>query len=121
MDQAVRSIYVYVIYLIGLGGALFLVPNIPLPIFGLPETHEIWIRIVGMTVLILAIYYYLAARNQVREMLALSVPIRLSVPVIFTGFIVAGLAPWNIILFTPLDVLFALWTWAALRMTLAPA
>ncbi len=121
MTSAVRTIYVYVIYLFGLGGTLLLAPNIPLPIFGMPETHEIWVRIVGMTVVILAIYYYLAARSGNREFLMLSIPIRLSVPLIFGGFIVAGLAPWNLILFTPLDVLFALWTWAALRMTPAEA
>ncbi len=78
MDQAVHSIYAYVIYLIGLAGTLLLMPNLPLSIIGLPETHEVWIRI-------------------------------------------AGFAPWNLILFTPGDVLFALWTWAALRMAPATA
>lgn len=121
MDQAVRSIYAYVIYLIGLAGTLLLVPNLPLSIIGLPETHEVWIRIVGFTVLVLAIFYYIAARNRVRESIMVSIPIRLAVPVVFAGFVVAGFAPWNLILFTPGDVLFALWTWAALRMAPATA
>lgn len=44
MSPAARSILVYSVYLFGLGAALLLVPNIPLPIFGLPEAHEVWIR-----------------------------------------------------------------------------
>lgn len=121
MKQAVLSIYVYSIYLFGLGGTLMLAPNIPLPIFGLPETHEVWIRIVGFTVIVLAIFYFMAARNRARQTMAISVAIRVSVPFVFGAFVVAGFAPWNLILFTPADVLFALWTWYALRKSPAEA
>ena len=37
MSAAARSILVYSIYVFGLGATLTLIPNVPLPIFGLAE------------------------------------------------------------------------------------
>ena len=121
MSSAARSILVYSIYVFGLGATLMLVPNIPLPLFGLPTTSEVWIRIAGMTVVFLSIFYFIAARNEFRPLFVASVPIRFAVPVIFAAFVVAGFAPWNLILLTPLDVLFAIWTLVALRPSMATA
>ena len=115
MSRPARSIFIYAIYVFGLGAALLLVPNIPLPIFGLPQATEVWIRVAGMTVIFLSIFYFVAARNEYRQTFVVSVPIRFSVPIFFAAFVIAGYAPWNLILFTPLDVLFAIWTWIALR------
>ena len=50
MSAAARSILIYSIYLFGLGAALLVVPNIPIRLFGLAETTEVWVRILGMTV-----------------------------------------------------------------------
>ena len=91
----------------------------PLRIFGLPEATEVWIRVCGMTVIFLGIFYILAARNEVRDIFVASVVIRFAVVGFFAAFAVAGYTSWNILLLTPLDVLFALWTLAELRR--APA
>ena len=115
MSAVARSIFIYGIYVLGLGGALLLIPNIPLPIFGLPQASEVWIRVAGMTVIFLGIFYLVAARYEYREIFVASVPIRFAVVGFFAAFIVAGYAPWNLLLFTPFDVLFAIWTLAELR------
>ena len=121
MTAAARSILVYAIYTFGLGATLLLVPNIPLPIFGLPQATEVWIRVAGMTVLFLSIFYFIAARNEYRQIFVASVPIRFAVVGFFAAFAIAGFTPWNILLFTPFDVLFAIWTWLSLRKTSAVA
>jgi hypothetical protein len=121
MSPAARSILVYSIYVFGLGATLMLVPNVPLPIFGLAQASEVWIRVAGMTVIFLSIFYFIAARNEYRQLFEASVWIRFAVPVIFAGFVLAGFAPWNLILFTPFDVLFAIWTLVALRGSASPA
>jgi len=115
MSKVARSVTVYAIYVLALGTTLMLIPNVPLPIFGLPQATEVWIRVAGMTVIFLSIFYFIAARNEVRELFVASVAIRFAVPVIFGAFVVAGFAPWNLILLTPLDVIFAIWTLAELR------
>ena len=123
MSAAARSILVYSIYVLGLGATLLFIPNVPLSIVGLPTTTEVWIHVAGMTVFFLGIIYFLAARNESHTTFVASVPIRLSVPVIFGIFAATGLTSWNILLLTPLDILFALWTWGALQrasMTAAP-
>ena len=66
MSAAARSILVYSIYLFGLGAALLVVPNIPIRLFGLAEATEVWVRILGMTVVFFSIYYFIAARNEFR-------------------------------------------------------
>ncbi len=115
MTPAARSILVYSIYVFGLGATLLLIPNVPLPLVGLPQAAEVWIRVAGMTVLFLSILYFTAARNEYREIFVASVPIRFAVVAFFAGFAAAGYVAWNILLLTPLDIVFAIWTWRALR------
>ncbi len=115
MTPAARSILVYSIYVFGLGATLLLIPNVPLPLVGLPQATEVWIRVAGMTVLFLSILYFTAARNEYREIFVASVPIRFAVVAFFAAFAAAGFAPWNLLLLTPLDIVFAVWTWMSLR------
>ena len=121
MSAAARIILVYSIYTFGLGATLLLIPIVPLPIFGLPQATEVWIRVAGMTVLFLSIFYYLAARNEYRAIFVASVAIRFAVVGFFAAFALANFTPWNILLFTPFDVLFAIWTWLSLRKDQAAA
>jgi hypothetical protein len=74
-----------------------------------------------MTVLFLSLVYFLSARNEYREIFKASVPIRFAVVGFFAAFALAGFTPWNILLFTPFDVLFAIWTWMSLRSDAAKA
>ena len=115
MNGPSKSLLVYSIYTLGLGLTLLLVPNIPLPIFGLPEAHEVWIRVAGMTVIFLSIFYFIAAQNDFKPFFVASVWFRFAVVGFFAAFAAAGFTSWNILLFTPLDVLFALWTLFELR------
>jgi hypothetical protein len=121
MTPAARSILVYSIYVFSLGATLLLIPNVPLPIVGLPQAADVWIRVAGMTVIFLSILYFTAARNEYREIFVASVPIRFAVVAFFAAFAAAGLAAWNILLLTPLDIVFAVWTWMSLRSGAASA
>jgi len=121
MSPAARTIYAYAAYLFVQGLVLFFIPNVALSLFGLEPAVGVWVRIVGMTVLFFSIYYVVAARYEFRPFFVTSVATRLSVPFIFAGFIAAGLAPLNLLLFTPFDILFAAWTWFALRASPAMA
>lgn len=115
MSAAARSILVYAIYLLAQGVTLLTIPNVALGLFGLPAATDVWVRVVGMTMTFFGIYYVVAARNDYRVFFQVSVATRLAVPVVFLAFIIAGDAAWNLLLFVPLDILFAAWTWAALR------
>ena len=62
MSKAAMTVFVFGIYLGFLGVVLLAAPNLLLNVFGLPETQEVWIRVTGMLVLVLSLYYTQTAR-----------------------------------------------------------
>ena len=81
------------IYLFILGTTLITIPNVFLSLFFLPETNEVWIRVVGMLVLILGFYDFLASKNEMKKFFQWSVYARAAVSIFFLIFVVLGLAP----------------------------
>ena len=119
MSHAARSLMPFVFYLIGLGAMLIAAPNLLLGLFGLPPATEVWIRVVGMLALILAFYYWMAARFELQPLIRATVFGRAAVIVFFTAFVVAGWAPPVLIVFGAVDLGAALWTAAGLKKDLA--
>jgi len=111
MTAAVRSLKVFAVYLGILGVVLVFAPNLLLRAFGLASTSEVWIRVVGMLVLFLAVYYWTAAGLQMTGFFRATVLCRLTVPVFFIAYIAGGWAPWPLLLFGVIDLAGALWTW----------
>lgn len=115
MSPSGKTVFAFGCYLLVLGAALLLVPNLLLTLFGFPQTEEVWIRIVGLLVIYLGIYYSLAGRRDIRPFIAATVPVRASVLVFFAVFVATGMvSPMLLVLGAP-DLLGALWTWKALR------
>lgn len=115
MTRAARSVFVFSIYLFVLGSILVIVPNRLLSLFGIPHTGEVWIRVVGMLVVIIGWYYLCAARHDLVPFFMCTVFGRTAVLVFFVGFVIAGFAPPILILFGVIDALGAVWTVATLR------
>jgi len=115
MTSAARSLNVFAFYLLGLGVVLLVAPNVLLQAFGMPPTGEVWIRVVGMLVAFLGLYYRAAAAAEFVPMFSLSVLIRFSVLLFFVLFVAAGWARWPLVLFGLVDAAGAAWTWTALR------
>ena len=115
MSYSARTVFVFGIYLVVLGITLIAAPNLLLNAFGFPATNEVWIRVVGMLVLILAFYYTQAARKELTDFFQWTVYARASVIVFFLAFVVVGLAKAALILFGAVDLLGAIWTGLALR------
>lgn len=119
MSSAARSVFVFGIYLFGTAGTLLLAPNVLLRTAGLPPTDEVWIRVVGVAVASLAVYYVVAARNGYEAIFRATVWVRLGVLLAFAAFVALGLVPAGLILFGGIDAVGAAWTWSALRATAA--
>jgi hypothetical protein len=115
MSKAARSLFVFGIYLIGLGLILLLMPNLLLQVFGAPPTNEVWIRINGMFVLCLSFYYVQAARNELTLLIRWTVWTRVAVIFFFAAFVLLVAAPKALLLFGVIDLLSAIWTWFALK------
>jgi Na+-transporting NADH:ubiquinone oxidoreductase subunit NqrD len=115
MSQAAKSLFVFGVYLCALGLLLLLGPNLLLQLFGVPPTHEVWIRINGMFVLCLSFYYVQAARNELTTFIRWTIPARIAVIIYFAAFVLLVSAPKALLLFGLIDLLAALWTWLALK------
>jgi len=115
MSQAAKSLFVFGIYLCGLGLILLLVPNLILQVFGVPPTNEVWIRINGMFVLCLSFYYVQTARNELTIFIRWTVWTRVAVIFCFAAFVLLVSAPKALLWFGLIDLLSAIWTWLALK------
>ena len=115
MSKSALSVFVFGLYLLVLGIVLLVAPNFLLGLFSLPNTTEVWIRVVGMLVLILCFYYTQAARKEMTDFFKWTVYARSSVIVFFAAFVLLGFAELPLILFGVVDLLGAIWTGLALR------
>lgn len=120
MSRGARSVFVFGIYMVAMGAALMVMPNVVLSLFGVGTTSEVWIRIVGVLVVLVAFYYVQAARSELTQFLAWTVYTRGSLIVFFILFVILGLAEPPLILFGVVDLLGAIWTRSALRGPRAP-
>ena len=115
MSRTAKSVFIFGIYLAGLGVGMLTVPNMLLGIFGLPATNEVWVRVIATLTLFLAYYYIQAARHELTEFFRASIPTRASLILFFGAFVVLGFAPPQLLLFAPPDLLGAIWTALELR------
>lgn len=115
MSKSAFSAKVFAIYLLIVGIALIFVPNLLLSIFLMPPTSEVWIRVLGVTVVMLGVYAVVAARHENVPFLEASVYTRMIVFIAFASFAVVGLASPMIVLFGVADLAGGIWTYFALR------
>lgn len=114
MSYPALTVFVFAVYLLGLGTILVLAPNPLLALFGMAPTVEVWIRVVGMLVLFIGTYYALAAISDMQQFFRWSIAIRASVPVFFGVFVLLSFAPAILLLFGAIDLVGAAWTGVAL-------
>jgi hypothetical protein len=115
MSDAAKTVRAFGYYMLGLGGVLVVAPNLVLTTVGLAPTEEVWLRVVGMLLLFMAGYYFLAARAEWTQFFRASVWFRSLVILFFAAFVVLGLVKPVLLAFAVVDLLAALWTASALR------
>lgn len=115
MTTAGKSVYYFGFYLLILGAALTGFPNLLLSTFQFPETNEIWIRVVGVLVFNIGLYYVFMAPSNSTLFYSISVYTRASILLWFIVFVLLGWAPYPLILFGAVDMVGALWTFVAMK------
>jgi len=115
MSKPAFTLKAFGIYLLVLGVGLTVAPNQMLSLFSMPLTTEVWLRVVGVLVFNIGIYYIYAAKCEARAFFQVSVYTRCLVMAAFIAFVALGLAPPMLVLFGVADLLGAIWTQLALR------
>ena len=115
LSASARTVFAFGAYLAVLGLGLLVAPGPLLAPFGLPVPQEVWVRVGGMVIAMLGVYYLLAARHELLAFFAWTVATRASVIGVFAVLVVSGLAPPVLLLFGAVDLAGAIWTWRALQ------
>ena len=121
MTRSGRSLWIFGLYVWLVAAGQLLIPNLMLDLFGLPETNEIWIRVVGIPLILLGGYYFLAGRNDLVPFIRWSVPARASVILFYLILALTGAVNPTILLFGVVDLVGAGWTALSIRADQANA
>jgi hypothetical protein len=112
--RASLSVLVFGTYLVVLGLTLLLAPNLLLGLFGIPRTDEVWVRILGVVLVVIGYYQIQAGRNRSDWFMRASVLGRTGIALTLFGLVATGAAPLVIALFGAVDLAGAMWTAYAL-------
>lgn len=115
MSKSASSVFLFGWYLGLLGLVLVVVPNTLLGVFQFPSTNEVWIRVVGVLVILLCFYYTQAARKEIKDFFQWTVYARCAVFLFFIAFALLKYVGPMLILFGAVDLAGAIWTGFALR------
>ncbi len=113
MSKSALSAKVFAVYLFIVGVVLVVAPNVLLSLFLLPQTSEVWIRVLGVLAFNVGIFAWVSAEDQ--RFLQASVYTRCLFFLAVTTFAVIGLASPMIIFFGVTDLLGGIWTYFALK------
>ena len=67
MSKSAFSAKVFAVYLFIAGALLATVPNVLLSILFIPQTSEVWIRVIGVIAVMIGIYAWDAATHEARS------------------------------------------------------
>ena len=115
MSKSAKSVFIYGIYLAINGLMLLLVPNVLLNSLGIEPTTEVWIRLAGILLMAIAVYYILAAKYELIVIMKATAFIRFSIIFFFTAFVLLELVSSSIIIISVIDFLGGAWTFLMLR------
>ena len=119
MWNARFSVLVWAIYELVIGVSLFLIPTQFTQIFGIDDPQEVWIKVVGLTVVLIGVYYLGGVLNNSTWMYRYSVFGRL-IAVVGLVYLAILDGPWQLWIFAIVDALGGLWTYSALRPRRVP-
>jgi len=115
MGPAAMSFFVFGLYMTGLGIALVLAPNPLLSLVGIAETTEVWVRVVGVLVVVIGVLDVLIARADLRIVMRWGIYLRSGAAASLVAFAIANLVEPGILIFAAIDALSVAWAAWALR------
>lgn len=115
MTKAAKTVFYFGFYLLGLGLILVFIPNVLLKLFLFEPASEVWIRVVGVLVFTIGMYYLQTAPTNNEVFLRATVYNRMRILGWFLLLVIMGWAPPMLIVFGAVDFAAAAWTLYELR------
>lgn len=115
MSLTAISILSFGVYIGLLSFVLVFTPDLLSSLLGVPPAEDYWVFIAGMLFFGLALYYIFAALTEMTSFMKLTAYARCLVLPFLLILVLRDKAPNPILIFGVIDLLFALWTFLALR------
>ncbi len=115
MTYSAKTLYYFAIYVLFTGLLLVAIPGTFTSLLHLPEIPEGWARILGLLVLVIGVYDYSIAKNELAVLIQLSVYTRLMFACGILLLIVFSQMPMEALPLGLIDAGTAVWTFMALK------
>ena len=115
MSKSAKSVFIYGIYLAINGIMLLLIPNVLIGSLGIEHTSEVWIRLAGIMLMAISVYYFLAAKHEYVPIMKATAYIRFSIIFFFSGFVLLDMVSSSILVISAIDFLGGAWTFLMLK------
>jgi hypothetical protein len=115
MTASAKSVCYFGFYLYVVGITLMIAPNFLLSTLQLPETNEVWIRVVGVLAFCIGYYYHRAGVGNMHSFFIITVLTRCFIFIAFCVFVSQQYISPVLIVFGAADLAGATWTWLTLR------
>lgn len=115
MSKTAFTIKASCCYILALGLGLVLVPNMVLSLLRMPPTSEVWIRVLGVVIINIGVFFWVAARTEAVALYRASVYVRPLALLWFGAFVALGLVSPVLLVFGVIEALGALWTWLTMK------
>lgn len=97
------------------GGILFFAPNLLLTLVNLPQTNEVWIRLLGIAFLVLGYYYIKLAQITLTAFFEWTVKVRIMQFFLVSFAVIITSSSPIILLFSGVELLSGIWTYFVLK------
>lgn len=115
MTHSAKSVFVFGVYLTIVGAILLLVPNVFLTIIGVANTSEVWIRLSGLLLMAISVYYIVGARNNLYIIFKVTACIRCTIIFFFSAFVYLQMMEPVMLLFAAFDFAGGAWTFYSMK------
>lgn len=115
MSPSSKSVLYFGIYLTLVGSTLLFIPNLFLSLIGVENTSEVWIRLAGILLIALSVYYIVAAKYQLPIIFKVTALIRCTIIIFFSVFVYLKMMEPVMLIFGAIDLAGGVWTYLAMK------
>jgi hypothetical protein len=115
MTKSAKTVFLFGIYLALVGVTLLLIPNTFLSVFGMAGTSEVWIRLAGILLMALSVYYVVAAKHELPVIFKVTACIRCTIIFFFAAFVYLDMMDPVMLGFGAFDFAGGAWTYFSMK------
>lgn len=110
MKKLINSIYAFGAYILGTGLVLMFLPQALFTALQLADTPNIWVKLLGLALTALGVYYIKAARDSNLEFIKGTITVRIGQFAIVGMLLVQNDGPYILLVISAVELCFGIWS-----------